>query len=145
MEKLPPQEKVCEAWSALIDGRVSVSGSTAEVVSSNGEKTYHLKWRDGLLFSDDNSTYWQGYAGYPVIAVLMHRGLLPYDEGAARLFSGIDWHAFNKRHKRDYAAAVSEVLAEAPDQDRADIERSCRQVLEALSTLDLTLTRKRTL
>ena len=155
MKKLPPAEKAYEAYSAIADGRAEMheasgDGGTASgyalVDSSDRTKTYEVAWKGDTYSSTDNGTYWQGYAGYPVIAVLVLQGRLPQPPADTLAdLAGVPWKQLNDAHKRDYAAAVSEVLAEAPDQDRADIERSCRQVLEALSTLDLTLTRKRTL
>lgn len=40
MEKLPPLQKVYEAWSALADGRVEMGEDEATVTSSNGAKHY---------------------------------------------------------------------------------------------------------
>ena len=45
--------------------------------------------------SNDNATYWQGYAGYPVIAVLMEQGELPLDRAAAEAFAHVDWTYLN--------------------------------------------------
>ena len=90
MEKLPPIAKVYEAWSAVADGRVKLHPDErrATVTSSNGEKEYTVSWdEDGAAYSsNDNATYWQGYAGYPVIAVLMEQGELPLDRAAAEAF-----------------------------------------------------------
>ena len=73
MEKLPPIEKVYEAWSAVADGRVALHPDErrAAIASSNGAKTYTVAWNENgsTYSSNDNATYWQGYAGYPVIAV----------------------------------------------------------------------------
>ena len=87
MEKLPPIEKVYEAWSAVADGRVALHPDErrAAIASSNGAKTYTVAWNENgsTYSSNDNATYWQGYAGYPVIAVLMLQGRLPLDRAAA--------------------------------------------------------------
>lgn len=148
--KMPPIEKVYEAWSAIADGRVCIKpGSTAaegkaEVESSSHEKTYTVAWRDGgkLFYSDDNSTYWRGYPGYPVIAVMMLEGLLPYDAKTAERYSGINWTEANLRHRHDYAEALREVEA-----DRAisheEMEGKAREVLDALAGSGIAVTRKR--
>lgn len=87
MEKLPPLAKVFEAWSALADGRVALDAEErrASVASSNGAKAYTVAWsEDGAVYSsNDSATYWQGYAGYPVITVLMAQGRLPFDRAMA--------------------------------------------------------------
>ena len=77
MKKLPPVEKAFEAYSALADGRVEMHDDYALVDSSDGAKTYEVSWQGDTYASTDNGTYWQGYAGYPVIAVLIMQGRLP--------------------------------------------------------------------
>ena len=76
MEKLPPIEKIPEAYTAIIDNRVEMFDNYAIVKSSTLEKEYLIKWNDNLYYSNDNSTYWQNYLGYPVISVLMLQGKL---------------------------------------------------------------------
>ena len=144
MEKLPPLAKVFEAWSALADGRVALDDDkrNAAVASSNGEKAYTVTWsEDGAAYSsNDNATYWQGYAGYPVIAVLMKQGRLPFDRAVAEGFAHVDWSELNERHKRDYAAAVHEVVEER-ELDAAQVEAAAHEVLDALAALDATVKR----
>ena len=82
--KQPPQAKIYEAFSALADGRVRLAGpGAAAVVSSNGDKTYTVEWAEvggGLtVTANDNASYWQGYAGYPIIAALLLLGRLHAD------------------------------------------------------------------
>ena len=64
MEKLPPIEKVYEAWSAVADGRVALHPDErrAAIASSNGAKTYTVAWNENgsTYSSNDNATYWQG-------------------------------------------------------------------------------------
>ena len=36
---------------------------------------------------NDSASYWQGYAGYPVLAVMMKEGRLPYDRELAEKLS----------------------------------------------------------
>ena len=144
MEKLPPIAKVYEAWSAVADGRVKLHPDErrATVTSSNGEKEYTVSWdEDGAAYSsNDNATYWQGYAGYPVIAVLMAQGRLPFDNDMAEGFAHVDWTELNERHKRDYAAAVREVVDER-GLDAAQADAAAHEVLDALAALDVTVKR----
>lgn len=116
MKRLPPIEKIYEALSAVADGRVEFEGDPhhsegrAHVISSDGNRTYTVEWELNTYSSNDNGTYWQGYPGYPVIAVLMLQGKLQCDKQLAEALKGIDWHDANKRHNNDYRAAVSEIL-----------------------------------
>ena len=112
--KLPPKAKIYEALSAVADGRVSRTGDNeAEVVSSSGRKTYTVEWNDDIsaVTSNDNASYWQGYLGYPILAVLMHLGKLTYDSTIAQHLAGIPWKEINKKFKNDYDKAVGSVLS----------------------------------
>lgn len=48
--------------------------------------------------------------GYPIIAVLLQLGKLPYDQGRAKLLAGIPWRAINTKFKRNYEQALAYVL-----------------------------------
>jgi hypothetical protein len=140
--KLPPRAKVFEAFTALADGRVRITGpGSATVVSSGRDKTYDVEWSDDgrTIGANDNASYWQGYLGYPIVAVLLARGDLRADEDAVAALAGIDWHDLNKRYRRDYSAAVAHVLAGLGDrgEDPALVEREVDAVLDQLAALDL--------
>ena len=142
MRKLPPPEKAAEAYSAIADGRVTLFAAEerAEVISSDGEKKYAVAWRGNVYTSTDNATRWQGYAGYPVLAVLMRQGRLPLDREVAALFSGINWTELNRKHRRDYAAALDAVVR-ARNMDAAAVRAAMDQVFERLSALDVEIRR----
>ena len=111
--KLPPKSKIYEALTALADGRVKLKGDdTAEVLSSDGTKTYTVEWSSdlGKITSNDNGSYWQRYIGYPIIAVLMALGKLDFDETVAQALSGIAWKKVNRKFRNDYDKAVESVL-----------------------------------
>jgi exodeoxyribonuclease-3 len=142
MKKLPPVEKAFEAYSALADGRVEMHDDYALVDSSDGAKTYEVSWQGDTYASTDNGTYWQGYAGYPVIAVLIMQGRLP-GLGAELLaeLKDIPWKQLNDAHKRDYAAAANEALAGKPHEQQ--IRSAADELNQELARLDLTLKRGR--
>jgi len=138
--KMPPLIKVYEALGSLGDGRVRIIDEEhALVTSSEGDRTYEVESRDGgrELSSSDNASYWQGYVGYPAIAVLLRRGLIPLPAGAPDALAGIPWNELNRRFKRDYSKTLAEVelrLKQAghdPDAVRAQAEA----VLQALRAL----------
>lgn len=144
MEKLPPIEKIYEAYSALADNRIHMGETSAEVTSSDGTKSYKVAWKDNTYSSTDNATFWQGYAGYPVIAVLILQSKLTADSAIFTHFSGVNWNSLNKKHKRDYRAALMEVFAEKqlPQETIDHIEAMTQQVFEQLRQLDLKIVRK---
>ncbi len=138
--KLPPRAKVFEAFSAVADGRVRLAGpGSATVVSSGGDKTYDVEWSDDgrTIAANDNASYWQGYLGYPALAVLLARGELRAGDDVVAALAGVPWHDLNQRFKRDYDAAVAHVLAELPGPDAATVEGRVDDVMADLAALDL--------
>ena len=111
---------------------------------SDGSKSYQVEWNDNTYASTDNGTYWQGYTGYPVIGVLILQSKLKVDKDIFHYFSNVNWNSLNKKHKRDYHAALLEVFEEKqiPPQDRETIENLTQQVYEQLKALDLKIVRK---
>ncbi len=108
---MPPRIKILEAMGAIADGRVEKIGPKRyRVVSSEGDRVYNVYVDpDSLLvFSDDNGTKYRGYVGYPIIAVLMLEGIIPYDKEVAEALRGIPWRKLNETYKR-YALVEKEV------------------------------------
>ena len=59
MKKLPPIQKILEAYTAIVDNHVNLTENEAKVTSSNGAKTYTVSWENDVYHSNDNATYWQ--------------------------------------------------------------------------------------
>jgi hypothetical protein len=140
--KMPPKEKVYEALSAVVDGRVKLIGaSKAEVTSSGGEKNYLVEWsEDGTeITSNDNASFWQGYIGYPIIAVLLVTGRIPYESESVGGLAGISWKKINKQHKNDYAKATQAVLQDLAARGIATepITETADRIFNALQSLPL--------
>lgn len=124
--KVPPIEKIHEAYSAIADGRVTLRDTEADVSSSDFAKQYLVKWKDETYSSNDNASYWQGYLGYPIIAVLMLQGKLPLDKEIAGNFKGINWKKLNTEHNNKYSEVVKQIMQELKtsgvDCDKINIE-----------------------
>lgn len=143
MMKLPPIEKIPEAYSAVVDERVNMFEDHAIVTSSNKEKEYLIQWRNHTYYSNDNSTYWQNYPGYPVLAILMLQGKLSYDEKVATYFQNVNWNQLNKDNKRDYHASLEQILKDVSVEDRKQIDEEISKVFEEIKLLDIALTKKK--
>lgn len=145
MEKLPPIEKIPEAYTVIEDERIALFEDYAKVKSSGGKREYLIKWKGNVYYSDDNSTYWQRYIGYPVIAVLMLKGKLSLNRKVSAFFKGVNWYQLNKKNERDYAKSLSAVLESVSSADKEEIHREINEVFEEIKNLDLVLTRKKNL
>ena len=141
MEKLPPVEKVFEAWTAIVDGRVAVHDGYADVDSSDGKKNYKVRFAGNRYSSDDNATFWRGYPGYPVLAVMMLRGLLPLDMDLAREWRDVNWKEVNTKYKNNYAKAV-EAVAQERNIDLAASYAAAQTVLKELKRMEIEIRRK---
>ncbi|MGD0672745.1 MAG: hypothetical protein ABSB13_11735 [Candidatus Binatus sp.] len=129
--KMPPLVKVYEALGAIGDGRVRIEdGRRATVVSSDESKTYEVETSaDGReIASNDNASYWQGYVGYPAIAVLIARGFYRPPANVTDALAGVAWKELNGKFKNDWARTIAEVekaLEQAghdPDAVRSEAE-----------------------
>jgi hypothetical protein len=142
--EMPPPIKVYEAIGAIGDGRVRAiddAQNVWEVVSSDGAKKYRVEISaDGReISSNDNASYWQGYLGYPAIAVLIARGRLHASAETTRMLAGIPWKELNRRFKNDYARTAAEVARIVAERggDFDAIRAEAASILDALAALGL--------
>lgn len=138
---LPPRIKVLEALGSIADGRVKIiSESEAEVISSTGDRKYRVRVNVNLrkVFSDDNGTLYRNYIGYPIIAFLMLKGLIPYDRNLAMALKGINWRRLNEMYK-NYSLVEKYVKNLLKDKgfDEEYVDRFINDVLATLKKLSL--------
>jgi hypothetical protein len=146
--KMPPKAKVYEALSAIADNRVSITGRlTAQVLSSSRDKMYDVEWSEdhSEITANDNASYWQGYTGYPIIAVLLQTGRIPFNPHIAQRLADIPWKSVNQQFKRDYDKAINHILdgIEAAGGDRMEIVREVEKIYEQLETLKMQRSQRR--
>jgi hypothetical protein len=100
--KIPPRIKVLEALGCIADKRIIVlDEKRAKVISSERNKEYfiYLDLEKNIAYGNDNGTKLKGYIGYPIIAFLMIKKVLPFDEKIANALSQIPWKRLNERYK----------------------------------------------
>jgi len=139
----PPPIKVLEALSAIGDGRVVVlDEKNARVYSSDGSRIYrvYVDTQHGIAYSDDNGTKYRKYVGYPIIAFLMIRGVLPFDEKLANALRGIPWRRLNET-LRNYTAVerVVKEIAKSRGVGPEELDRFVSKVMDSLRNLELYL------
>lgn len=140
--KNPPIAKVYEALTAIASNRVEMSEFEAKVYSSDYKKSYKVMWKENFYYSNDNATYWQGYPGYPVIAVLLLQGKLTLEKELLPFLKDINWHALNEKHKRNYDAAIEKVLDSFDPNEKKNIKDSIEEIYKNLLGLDIQIVRK---
>ncbi len=140
--KKPPIVKVYEALTVLASERIEVQGYRAMIYSSDHKKSYKVEWLEKKYSSNDNATFWQGYPGYPIIAVLLWQKKLPLSNELLIYFKDINWHELNEKYKRNYELAISSVLEKLDDDIKLKIEQYVNQVYDLLLQLDIEVVRK---
>ncbi len=131
-EKPIPLAKAYEAYSALADRRIYELGKGSfGVWSSDRSKAYTVVDEgDGVYSSNDNATYWQHYAGYPVLAVLAFKGKIRVDESIFPYFKGIDWKKINQSVRNDYGKAIALAFGKIPDNVRAELAVAAQRLID---------------
>jgi hypothetical protein len=146
--RLPPKIKILEAAATIADGRVyldSPSKGYARVVSSDGSRTYTVYVSEDLreACSTDNGTVYRGYVGYPIIAVLMLRGILPYDERVGKALAGINWRSLNEKYKKYFIVEkIVKNIASKRGVSEEVIEQFKESVYSVLKGLNIYLSTK---
>lgn len=140
----PPRIKVLEAAGALGDRRIDILSETEAVVrSSMGDKEYRVVLIESntntfRAYSNDNGTVFRGYVGYPIVAFMMAKDILPVDNEVTRAVSGIPWKDLNERYKK-YSIVENIVLsrAEKLGVSRAVIDEYINVVLKKMSFIKI--------
>jgi hypothetical protein len=118
---MPPKVKVYEALGCIADNHVKFVKNTgkgvATVTSSEGFRKYNVIFDISLnqITSDDNGSKRRGYLGYPSIAVLMLKEVLPFNEEFSRALKGIRRYQLNKRFN-NYDMTITEALRIAKEK-----------------------------
>ncbi|MEM1641432.1 MAG: hypothetical protein QW123_01970 [Desulfurococcaceae archaeon] len=122
----PPRIKVLEAAGAVGDNRIRVLSSTSATVGSSlGDREYKVVLIEESMgvyraYSNDNGTLHRGYVGYPILAFMIVKNILPVDNDVIRAMTGIPWKDLNERYQK-YAIVENIVISRA---ERLGVPRS---------------------
>jgi hypothetical protein len=139
--KIPPRIKVLEALGSIADRRVIVlDEKRAKVISSEKDREYfvYLDLEKNVAFSNDNGTKLKGYIGYPIIAFLMIKRVLPFDEKIANALSQIPWKKLNEKYKN--YSIVEKIVKDIAKKRGIEInllEKFIEEVMRKISKLSL--------
>ena len=145
--KKPPIPKIYEALGAIADGRIEIDGNVAKVFSSSGNKFYTITYDpdSASIMSNDNSSYWKGYLGYPAIAYLLKIGVLPYEDSLGQLMKGIHWKDLNQKFKNDFEKAIEHVFLSLDPTQRESLKNYAEKIDNQIESLNLNLLGKKQL
>lgn len=123
IRKKPPVIKIYEALGAIADQRIEVNQwlfIEAKVYSSGRNKFYTVNYDPGnnAIITNDNWSYWQGYLGYPSIAVLLIQEELPLNKEYSNLLKDIPRKEINTQNKNNFDKTQQEI-------DNMIIEKWC--------------------
>lgn len=145
--KIPPKAKIYEAYSAIADHRYEMlDDNRLSLTSSSNNKAYEISWKieEDLagktikIASNDNASYWQGYAGYPIITALMILGEIKYNNEVLPFFKGIHWKKLNQECKNNYDKVVAKILEGIGDAGSVQaIESDVDAIFDQINTLSL--------
>ena len=103
---LPPHiSKVYEALSAITDGRIKFVGENeAQCTSTSRGKYYTISYdpKSNSIMSNDNTAYYTPNLSYPMIAFLMMKYVIRYDQSLLTPLQNIPWKDINQKFHNDY-------------------------------------------
>ncbi len=137
----PPIIKIYEALGAVADGRIEINGNTAKVYSSSGNKFYTVSY-DGekqAIMTNDNSSYWKGYLGYPAIALLFMVGVLELRSELADLLKGIAWKDINTKFKNDFVKTLEYIENGLASDQREKLAAYAKEIESKIKEINLSL------
>lgn len=143
----PHISKIYEAFTTIADGRIEVDSNHAKCFSSSRGKHYEIDYdpETNSIMSNDNTAFFIGAVSYPMIAMLMMKGKLDYDDELLRQFKGIVWKDIVVKAKHDYDKAIEVVLEDlaAKGEDIAEIRSKVKKIHVAACDMDLKLLGKK--
>jgi len=123
---LPPHiSKIYEALTAIADDRIKLmSDNSASVTSSSRGKSYTVAFdpQTNSITSNDNTAFYTGSVSYPMVALLMYKGIVNYNHSLLSPLSNIVWKDIMQKYKNDYDKGIEYVLSELSTKEIDIIE-----------------------
>lgn len=131
----PPIIKIYEALGAVADERVHISGASAKVYSSSGNKFYTIDFSptEKAIMVNDNGSFYKGYLGYPAIAFLMLFGEIAYSPKVAEYLKDIPWKDINQKFRNDFDKTLEFILKDMTETQRVEIADEVQTIDTQLS------------
>ena len=120
-----PITKFYEALGCVSDGRVKkLSEDSFLVTASTWNKRYKVTYHhnEQAITSNDNSSYYVGYLGYPGIATLLFLDVITYDSRFGELLRGVNWKALNQSNNNNFDKTVSDLLSQMTASEALELQ-----------------------
>ena len=132
----PPIIKIYEALGSIADKRIKISGNSAKIFSSSGNKFYTVDFEPSSqsIMVNDNASFYKGYLGYPAIAFLLLCGELTYAPPTAEKLKGYAWKDINQKFKNDFDKALEYIFSEKTAEEKSEIEKEVNAINEQLKS-----------
>lgn len=139
--KKPHISKIYEALTVIADDRIEMRGNEATCYSSSGDRSYEIRYdpKIGSIMSNDNAAYYTHTLSYPMIAFLMMKGIIPYDQNLEDVMPKIFWEDIYQNFKNDYDKSIKYVLGELKrnGDDTDFIEREVKKIYEFVCAMNI--------
>jgi len=140
--KPPHISKVYEALSAIADKRIElVDDNTAHCTSTSRGKFYTITYdpQTSSIMSNDNTAYFTKSVSYPILALLILKGVLSYNTTLLPPLKNIPWKDLNQKHKNDYDKSIAYYLENLfpSDLDKDQFQAEIESIYQAACTLKL--------
>lgn len=138
---MPPTVRIYEALGAIGDNRIEIDGNSGKLYSSSRGKYYTITYNPekNEIYANDNASFFAGYLGYPAIAFILKKGIIPYNKDTAEALAGIAWKDINQKNKNDFARTMVEVekVLEIKGFTSSVVEKEINTILKNLEKLGL--------
>jgi hypothetical protein len=133
--------KVYEALGCVADGRIEVVGNGAKVYSSSRGKFYSVVYdpTQNAIMANDNASFYVGYLGYPSIAFLLEKRIIPFDPACAEMMKGIAWKDINVQFKNDFNKSLEFILEETKKKgfDMTKLNAEVQRIYAVVNAMQL--------
>jgi hypothetical protein len=138
----PHISKIYEAITAIADERIElISDNEARIWSSSRGKFYTITYdpTSNSIMSNDNTAYYTDSVSYPMIALLMLKGIINYDRSLLAPLSKIVWKDIMTKFKNDYDKGIEHALQQLASKgyDSEEIKSKIMPIYVQTCTLTL--------
>jgi hypothetical protein len=126
--RLPPRFKVLHALGIICNNEIKwLSNNSATI----GEKSVFFEPSNNSVYCEHKESE-RGYLSHHAIAVLMSKGLLPFDKNLCGCMEGIDWGKYDYSNYGVGESEIKEIL-EGKGVEGCDVDRFIERVMRRIS------------